>query len=128
MSHKTSGGMSHSFRINKAKKLLKLSETKLIEVLKGNTSLKEKDIVGVALELYKRRVPVAQDASSGRNQLTVVKIVKNHLPDNHDNVIDVENAAEEVITKYAPKQLTRKLSSVDNIIEEEDEEGDYGDS
>lgn len=64
----------------KVQEIVNLAENKLIAVLKGQTSLPERTVVNVALELYKRRVPQKVETEGQGNKLTVIKIVKNHLP------------------------------------------------
>jgi hypothetical protein len=94
-----SGKKSQSFKVTKAKEILKLSEAKIIKVLKGETTLPEKVVVDVALELYKRRIPTQIEGQAGNNSLTVVKIIKNHLPDSHGDVFDIETHADEIAEK-----------------------------
>ncbi len=89
----------------KVQEIVNLSENMLIRVLKGQTSLPERTVVSVALELYKRRVPQKVESEGGGNKLTVIKIVKNHMPSKQSQElekIDVVDAVE---------------AEVDNIIE-----------
>lgn len=64
----------------KVQEIVNLAESKLIKVLKGETSLPERTVVNVALELYKRRVPQKVESEGQGNKMTVIKIVKNHQP------------------------------------------------
>ena len=119
MPRKTQGGMSQTFKIERAKKILKLSEKQIIRVLKGETDLKQKDITAVALELYKRRIPIHADKGAGSNKLTVIKIVKNHIPAGHKEFIDineVDEATDAIISKIEP----RKLAKLEDEVEEDE--------
>lgn len=74
--------------------IVNLSESKLIQVLKGETKLPEKTVVNVALELYKRRVPTRVENENSGNKLTVIKIVKNHLPSKGSQEIEKIDAVD----------------------------------
>ncbi len=91
----------------KAKKVLLLSENKLIQVLEGKTKLPEKIVVQVALELYKRRIPmkIEKEVTGSSNNLTIIKVIKNHIPEAISkttfdvNLDKVEMIAEKVLER-----------------------------
>lgn len=93
-----------NLKVFKLQEILNLSESVLIRVLSGKTNLPLKTVVGVALELYKRRVPAKVEAAAGSNQLTIIKVVKNHIPIKEENQVDIttdqiDNATEAVIRR-----------------------------
>ena len=94
----------------KIQEIINLSESVLIRVLKGETQLPFNTVATVALELYKRRVPAKVEADSSGNKLTVIKIVKNHVPvldpkDTIDVTMDnIEEATDAFIEKAKEKQ------------------------
>lgn len=103
--------LSQSYKIMKAEEVLKLAEDKLIKVLSGETKVNEKIVIQVALELYKRRIPSKVEQMNEGNQLTIIKIVKNHTPTNSGETIDItplERAAEKVISEKT-RLLNEKL-------------------
>ncbi len=86
----------------KVQEVINLSETILIRVLKEQTNLPFKTVANVALELYKRRVPAKTESVEGANKLTILKIVKNHVPIKKAETIDVttdniENATDAIL-------------------------------
>jgi hypothetical protein len=101
-------------RTFKVQEIITLSENKLIEVLKGTTSLPEKKVVDVALELYKRRVPAKVESVEGGNKLTILKIVKNHVPIKQAETIDVttdelDTTVDAVITENTTPEERKAL-------------------
>lgn len=102
--------LSQTYLVARAKEVLQLSENKLIQVLKGETSLPERVVVTVALELYKRRIPTVQDGNTGSNSLMVIKIVKNHIPDKiqPEEIIDITKVDEFVDDKI--KAINDKIN------------------
>ena len=86
---------SQTFIVARAKEILSLSEAHLVKVLRGETKLPERVVTQVALELYKKRIPQNVEANTGNNSITMIKIVKNHLPgkmENESEVLDVTPA------------------------------------
>lgn len=81
MSRADSKDLSQTYQVKRAQKVLKLSEQKLIAALEGKTDLPEKEVMRIALELYKRRVPNQVEGPAAGNQLTLIKIIKNHVPE-----------------------------------------------
>lgn len=89
--------VSQTLVAQRVKEVLKLSEAHLIKVLKGETKLPERVVTQVALELYKRRVPQSVEGNSGNNSITMIKIVKNHLPGQVEkDVMDITPATHEL--------------------------------
>ena len=89
----------------KMQEVLNLSERHLIRILKGETNLSLKEVTSVALELYKRRVPAKVENDGKQGQLTLIKIVKNHIPVKTKDTIDVttdaiDNATNEAIKRF----------------------------
>jgi hypothetical protein len=87
----------------KVQEIINLSENKLIQVLKGNTSLPERTVVSVALELYKRRVPAKVETEAQGNRLTVIKIIKNHMPSKQDKELEVIDAVDAEVDRVIDK-------------------------
>ena len=105
-------GSRSAERVLKARKIqeiINLSESQLIKVLKGETSLPTKTVVNVALELYKRRIPtkVEQDGKAGA--LTLIKIQKNYIPPEMDTVDVVEEAVDGVLSRSESKEVRRTV-------------------
>ena len=89
----------------KMQEVLNLSERHLLRILRGETNLSLKEVTSVALELYKRRVPAKVEGDGKQGQLTLIKIVKNHIPiktvDTIDvGVDDIDNATEAVLKRF----------------------------
>ena len=88
----------------KAKKVLKLSEDKLIQALEGKLNIPDNVVVHVALELYKRRIPmkIEKEVTGSSNNLTIVKVFKNHIPDAvSKNTFDVNLDKVEILAEKA---------------------------
>lgn len=96
MATKSDKYLSQTYIAKRVQKILDLAEEKLINVLNGTTKVPEKLLVQVALEIYKRRIPQKVEPQEGANQLTVVKIVKNHLPNADGDVVDITAASGKV--------------------------------
>jgi hypothetical protein len=95
----------------KIQEIINLSENVLLRVLRGETNLPLKTVTNVALELYKRRVPAKTEGVEGGNKLTILKIVKNHIPPEKVDTIDVttdelEEAADAVIEREVRSRNT----------------------
>ena len=93
-----------SLKAFKIQQIINLSEDKLIKVLEGKTKLDEKTVVNVALELYKRRVPTKVEGDKTGDKLTVIKVIKNHVPTKVVDTIDIttdniEKAADAVLER-----------------------------
>ena len=115
MGGKGSGTKSQTYKAMKVQEVLNLSEEKLIRVLRGETDLPESKVVSVALELYKKRIPQKMEGIQGQNQLTVVKIIKNHLPNHSGEVVDVDAISE--VEKEAEKVVDDRLLRLQQKIE-----------
>lgn len=124
--------LSQTYIAKRVQEILDLSEGKLLQVLQGKTKIPEKMVVQVALEIYKRRIPTKVENEHTGSQLTIVKIVKNHLPDKEGEVIDlprgnfekVEEVAEEVVNDRVKKineKIKKSASSLGRKVQEEDE-------
>ena len=72
----------------------------------------QKEIVKIALELYKRRIPQHVEKTGEGSSLTMIKIIKNHVPEGYmgDTIetTPIEKAAEVIISKTT-KELNDKL-------------------
>ena len=112
----------------KIQQIINLSEHHLIRVLKGEMGVTIKDRTAVALELYKRRVPTKVENDSKQGQLTLIKIVKNHIPQKLDTVDAVEEAVDGVLREQKPSEIRRIMarssdeSQTRTSLEEEKEE------
>ena len=124
-------GSRSAERVLKAQKIqqiINLSENQLIRVLRGETNLPLKTVVNVALELYKRRIPTKVENEGKAGQLTLIKIVKNHVPEKIDTVDILEEAVDGVLRKQEPGEIERALarssneSQVRTTLEEEEKE------
>lgn len=94
---KGSTSLSQTGKIKQLQKVLDLSERKLINVLEGKTSLPERTVVNVALEIYKRRVPAkTEKAEEAGNKLTLIKVVKNFTPDGGGDVVDITEQEQQI--------------------------------
>ena len=115
MSRADSKNLSQTYQVKRAQKVLKLSEQKLIAALEGKTDLPEKEVMKIALELYKRRVPNQVEGTPGGNQLTLIKIIKNHVPEGA-TLNTIEEAAEALLEKT---DAELEAASMGNVGEEE---------
>ena len=93
-----------ALRTMKVQEIINLSEGVLLRVLKGETNLPLKMVAEVALELYKRRVPAKSEESGKEGQITMIKIIKNHIPSlgrGNINILpdEVDQAAEAIIMR-----------------------------
>jgi hypothetical protein len=107
--------LSQTYKIARANEVLALSEEKLIKVLKGEVKLPERVIVQVALELYKRRIPQHVEGGGPANSLTIIKIVKNHLPNNSGETIDIGSIGS---TEVLDKVVDEKIRAINAKIKE----------
>lgn len=115
MSRAHSKDLSQSYKIKRAEEVLRLSEQLIIEALNGTMQIDDKERLKVALELYKRRIPAKVESENTGNKLTMIKIVKNFLPEQSDELSPIEVAAENVLNG-------RNL--IDKVREEKDSEED----
>ncbi len=106
--------ISQSVLAKKVSEIVQLSETHLIRVLKGETKLPEKVITQVALELYKRRVPQKVETTGDGSSITLIKIVKNHVPGQEiKDTVDVTPATCELEKTIDDKigEINRKIQA-----------------
>lgn len=106
--------LSQTGEIKQIQKILDLSEHKLIQVLEGKTSLKERDVVNVALEIYKRKVPQeTKRVEAAKNTLTMIKVVKNFNPSNPESgdVVDV-TPSQEKLEQMAEERIDDTLETI----------------
>ena len=94
-----------SLKAFKLQEVLNLSERHLLRILKGETNLSLKEVTQVALELYKRRVPTSVENDGKQGQLTLIKIIKNHVPVKQVDTLDIttdaiENATDEALRRF----------------------------
>ena len=115
MAVKSDKNLSQSYIVERAKKVLKLSEDKLIQVLEGKTKLPEKVVVNVALELYKRRIPQLAETNKERSQLAIIHIHKNHIPGTQGEIIDITAESKELdeATDAKIRAINKKIE--DNV-------------
>lgn len=97
-------------KAKKIQEIINLSEAQLIKVLKGQTKLSEKTVVNVALELYKRRVPTKVESDGKGDSLTLIKIVKNHVPEKLKQAEVIEEAVDGVLSKRKPEEIRRLMA------------------
>jgi hypothetical protein len=103
-----------ALKAQKLQEIINLSEAQLIRVLKGETNLPLKMIVNVALELYKRRVPAKVEADSKQGQLTLIKIVKNHVPDKITTIDSVQEAVDGILSTAEPDEIKQAMARSNN--------------
>lgn len=101
-------------RTFKVQEVITLSENILIRILKGDSNLPEKKVADIALELYKRRVPAKTESVEGGNKLTILKIVKNHIPPKQAETIDIstdelEKVTDAVIAEHLPSHKRKEM-------------------
>jgi hypothetical protein len=95
--HAGKKSLSQIFQVQRAQEVLSLSEEILLEALTGKLNVSDRLRVSIALELYKRRVPIKiEEQKQSGNSLTMIKIVKNFLPEegtriNNDKVTILES-------------------------------------
>ena len=98
-------------KANRIQQIINLSETKLIQVLQGKVKgIGEKMITQVALELYKRRVPTKVESDGKGDSLTLIKIVKNHIPEKLKQVETVEEAVDGVLSNSKSEEVRRIMA------------------
>jgi len=93
-------------KIANVKEVLRLSEALIIKALKGEMSgITDKVRLTTALELYKRRIPVKSEGDAGSNRLTIIKVVKNYIPEEVvKDTIDINMTGVELLADKVVKQ------------------------
>ena len=110
--------LSQTYIVARAKEVLAKSEAYLLKVLDGKTKLPERVVAQVALELYKRRIPTTSDGNQGSNQLTIIKVVKNHMPDHEGDTVDIELETNRIESAVDNKilELNKKIKAKKDLL------------
>jgi len=111
---KSDKSLSQTYLIARANEVLALSENHIIKVLKGETKLPERVVTQVALELYKRRIPQHVEGNAGNSALTIIKVIKNHLPDNSGHSVDIVD----ILAERVETAVDDKIQAINKKIKE----------
>jgi len=104
LSRAHSKNLSQTYNVKRAAEILELSEQRLLEALNGTWEIPARLKVQIALELYKRRVPIKVEGEGKTGNLTMIKIIKNFLPE-YDNSPDKR----ESLRKYEESEAAKTL-------------------